>query len=153
VERLELSTNGLKERKNVFAHHSQETTVFDPVRWTQKNKVRWNSYYFRSTVLSGLSTLTSRVYQISWPLEIRRCGLPIAPSGGIRPTRMAGGFFYSAITAGDRERNQFLSDVHSGKGGRNVPIPARRGSSQDFREPARGIGHPMNYAAGLQCGR
>jgi len=58
VERLELSTNGLKARNPVFTHLNQETTVFDPVRWTENNRVRWNSIYFRSTILSGLSTLT-----------------------------------------------------------------------------------------------
>ncbi|HEY5157754.1 MAG TPA: hypothetical protein VII93_07320, partial [Anaerolineales bacterium] len=38
VERLELSTNGLKARNPVFTLLNQETTVFDPVRWTKKLK-------------------------------------------------------------------------------------------------------------------
>jgi hypothetical protein len=60
VERLELSTNGLKARNPVFTHLNQETTAFNPVRWTRMIKVHWNSIDFQSTILSGLSTFTMR---------------------------------------------------------------------------------------------
>ena len=72
VERLELSTNGLKARKTGFTHFQLKACFFARIRWLIRlNKYVGNITFFRSTDPVKQSTLIKRVYQIFITLEKR----------------------------------------------------------------------------------